>query len=165
MEVRKAQIDDLPAISALVERYWRFERIAGFRAGHVREALEKLLEGELGEVWISIRSHPSAERRSEAQRAIEGYLILVYVFSLEHGGLTAEIDEFFVQRHARSRGQGARLLAAAEQAARRRGCANLSLQVGTRNARAKHFYLREGFLERREFELLEKHLADRRETS
>ena len=35
-----------------------------------------------------------------------GYLLAVYVFSLEHLGLTAEIDEFFVLPSARGKGLG-----------------------------------------------------------
>jgi GNAT superfamily N-acetyltransferase len=38
----------------------------------------------------------------------------VYVFSLEHLGLMAEIDEFFVLSSQRGRGIGAELLKAAE---------------------------------------------------
>jgi GNAT superfamily N-acetyltransferase len=38
-----------------------------------------------------------------------GYLLAVYVFSLEHLGLTAEIDEFYVLPEQRGGGVGAAL--------------------------------------------------------
>lgn len=43
-----------------------------------------------------------------------GYLLCVHDFSLEHLGLTAEIDEFFVAPSRRGNGLGGKLLPAAE---------------------------------------------------
>jgi GNAT superfamily N-acetyltransferase len=39
-----------------------------------------------------------------------GYLLAVYVFSLEHLGVTAEIDEFFVLQSRRRHGVGTEFL-------------------------------------------------------
>ena len=58
------------------------------------------------------------------------YLIAVYVFSLEHLGLTAEIDEFFVLPSFRGREIGSELLQVAETEFIRRKCTNVSLQLG-----------------------------------
>ena len=66
-----------------------------------------------------------------------GYLIAVCVLSLEHQGLMAEIDEFFVVAAARGTGVGAQLLQAAEAALAARGCVRLQLQLGVANARAR----------------------------
>ena len=54
------------------------------------------------------------------------------VFSLEHGGLMAEIDEFFVLPGARGQGAGGQLLEAAELALRQRGCLRVQLQLGVK---------------------------------
>ena len=77
-----------------------------------------------------------------------GYLLAVYVFSLEHLGLTAEIDEFFVLPSARGRGIGEELLRLAEAEFVRRGCTNVSLQLGRGNDRARTFYRALGYGER-----------------
>ena len=85
-----------------------------------------------------------------------GYLIAVYVFSLEHLGLTAEIDEFFVLPSARGKGLGDELLELAEAEFVRRGCTNVALQLGKGNDGARVFYRADGYDERAGFELLDK---------
>jgi len=69
-----------------------------------------------------------------------GYLLAVFVFSLEHEGLTAEIDEFFVAPAYRGHGIGRELLGAGEAAFRQAGCTNVALQIGRDNAEARSFY-------------------------
>lgn len=88
-----------------------------------------------------------------------GYLLAVYVFSLEHLGLTAEIDEFFVRHEQRGRGFGARLLQSAESEFQAVRCTNVSLQLGRANAEAREFYRRRGYVERCGYELLDKDLT------
>jgi GNAT superfamily N-acetyltransferase len=107
----------------------------------------------LGSGWIAFA-------RGEAV----GYLLAVYVHSLEHLGLTAEIDEFFVLPSARSKGLGEALLRLAEAEFLRRGCTNVALQLGRGNERARLFYRALGYRERAGFELLDKMLPDRRGT-
>jgi GNAT superfamily N-acetyltransferase len=82
----------------------------------------------------------------------------VHVFSLEHGGLMAEIDEFFVLPAARAQGVGGQLLAAAEQALRQRGGVRLQLQLAVANTAARSFYERRGYGGRAGYQLLEKAL-------
>ena len=149
MVVRRAQSGDAAALLPLVAEYWAFERIGGFTPSATQEQLERLLSSPaLGAAWMA----------TEAQRPV-GYLILVYVFSLEHRGLTAEIDEFFVVAAHRASGVGARLLAEAQAESIRRGCTSISLQIATSNRRAKAFYRRHGYSERSGFELLDKELG------
>jgi ribosomal protein S18 acetylase RimI-like enzyme len=101
----------------------------------------------LGSGWIAT-----------AKGAAVGYLLAVYVFSLEHLGLTAEIDEFFVLPSARGNGIGEALLRQAEDEFVRRKCTNVSLQLGRGNDRARVFYRAHGYGERAGFELLDKML-------
>ena len=91
----------------------------------------------------------------------EGYLLAVYVFSLEHLGLTAEIDEFFVVPARRGQGTGAALLRAAEAEFRQAGCTNVALQLSRSNDSARAFYRRYDYAERSGYELLDKMLDDR----
>jgi GNAT superfamily N-acetyltransferase len=150
-EVRAATAADIPALLPLVEQYWLFEDIAGFDPARVgRELGRAVADPKLASGWIAfVRGEPV------------GYLLAVYVFSLEHLGLTAEIDELFLLPSARGKGAGDALLQAAEAEFIRRGCTNVSLQLGRGNDGARDFYRRRGYGERSGFELLDKMLVDR----
>jgi ribosomal protein S18 acetylase RimI-like enzyme len=148
-EIRPLTASEIPALLPLVEQYWLFEDIAGFDAVLVgRELARACADARLASGWI-------ARARGEPV----GYLLAVYVFSLEHLGLTAEIDEFFVLPSARGNGIGEELLQIAEAEFTRRGCTNVSLQLGKGNDRARAFYRRQGYVERAGFELLDKMLG------
>ena len=150
VEIRKAAAADVPTLLPLVEEYWSFETISGFESGRVAAQLHRLLsEPRLGAGWIST-----------ADGVAVGYLLAVYVFSLEHVGITAEIDEFFVQPSQRGRGIGAGLLEVAESEFRRVGCTNVSLQLSRNNSSARAFYRRHQYAERSGYELLDKMLHD-----
>ncbi|MGH8241811.1 MAG: GNAT family N-acetyltransferase [Steroidobacteraceae bacterium] len=147
-DIRPISARDVPALLPLIEQYWISEDIMHFEAGRVAKELGRVcMDPSLGSGWIaSIRG------------AAVGYLLAVYVFSLEHLGLTAEIDEFFVLPSARGKGVGEKLLRVAEAEFTRRACTNVSLQLGRGNDRARAFYHRQGYGERSGFELLDKML-------
>jgi ribosomal protein S18 acetylase RimI-like enzyme len=147
-EIRPIVAGDIPALLPLVEEYWIFEDVAGFDRIAVTRELERLcVDPKLGSGWIAtLMGRPV------------GYLLAVYVFSLEHLGLTAEIDEFFVLPSARGKGVGDELLRLAEAEFVSRGCTNVSLQLGKGNDRARAFYRAHGYGERDGFELLDKML-------
>ena len=145
-EIRPVAAADIPVLVPLVEQYWIFEDIEGFDAARVgREIGTLLADPRLGSGWIA---------RVKGQAV--GYLLAVYVFSLEHLGLTAEIDEFFVLPSARGKKVGEEMLRLAEAEFVRRDCTNVSLQLARGNERARAFYRRQGYGERAGFELLDK---------
>jgi GNAT superfamily N-acetyltransferase len=147
--VRAAEPAGVQALIPLVVQYWHFEGIPGFDADRLSPLLERILsQSNLGAIWVA-----------EANGGLVGYLIAVYVFSLEQKGLMAEIDEFFVAPAARSGGVGAALLDAAEGDLSRRGCVCLQLQLGKDNSRARAFYRRHGYTGRDGYELLDKRLG------
>lgn len=150
---RFAAHDDIPAIVSLVAEYWAFEGLEDFDDQDVTQQLDYLLsDRRLGDVWVS--GHGDA---------LAGYLIAVYVFSLEHKGLTAEIDEFYVLPAYRGRGIGQALLLAAEARFRELHCTNVSLQIGRDNETARLFYRDRGYSDRAGFELLDKMLPEDRD--
>jgi GNAT superfamily N-acetyltransferase len=147
-DIRPATPADVPVLLTLVEEYWKFEEIEGFDPERIGAVLRRALADErLGRAWIAHDGEAPA-----------GYLFIVFVFSIEHGGLTAEIDEFFVAPEHRGHAVGAQLLAAAETACRAAGCTNITLQLGRENESARRFYRRKGYSERRGYELLDKDL-------
>jgi GNAT superfamily N-acetyltransferase len=149
VQTRAATPSDIPALLSLVRRYWEFEGIEGFTALRVELTLARLLaEPRLGAAWVAVE-----------RGQLAGYLIAVKVLSVEHQGVMAEIDEFFVLPEARSRGAGAGLLAAAEAALAHEGCVRLQLQLGAGNVAARGFYERRGYRARDGYRLFDKALA------
>jgi GNAT superfamily N-acetyltransferase len=146
--VRLATLADVGGIAPLVERYWEFEGIVGFQLPRIVALLDELVSTpDRGAIWVA-----------ETAAGLSGYLLAVFMFSLEHGGLMAEIDELFVLPAMRSRGVGALLLAAAERDMAARGLRRLQLQLGVENHRGRAFYFRHGFVARCGYELLDKSL-------
>jgi GNAT superfamily N-acetyltransferase len=146
--IQRATARDVPALLPLVAEYWSFEAIPRFEAQRVAAQLERLLsEPGLGAGWIAV-----------VEGVAVGYLLAVYVFSLEHLGVTAEIDEFFVLPSQRGNGIGTELLKIAETELLRAGCTNVSLQLSRDNDSARVFYHRHGYTERSAYELLDKTL-------
>jgi GNAT superfamily N-acetyltransferase len=147
-EIRPALAGDLTALLALVEQYWAFETIDGFDRVRVGENLERLLADErLGRVWLA-----------QVAGVPVGYLLVVFMFSLEFGGLCAEIDELYVSDAHRGQRLGARLLETAEAELRRLGCPGVALQIGRGNEAARRFYRQRGFEPREGYDLLTKML-------
>jgi ribosomal protein S18 acetylase RimI-like enzyme len=147
-ETRPAKSEDIDVLLPMIESYWRFENIEGFDVGRMRRNVQRLLEdASLGRVWIAtVYGEPA------------GYLLAVYVFSLEYQGMTAEIDEFYIQTQHRNLGLGARMLGAAEEQFRAEGCTNVSLQIGRSNEAARRFYRGHGFDDRAGYEIVSKML-------
>jgi GNAT superfamily N-acetyltransferase len=150
--ITRATVKDVPAFLPLIAEYWNFEGILNFETKRVAESLTRLLlEPGLGAGWIAVSDNTAV-----------GYLLAVYVFSLEHLGLTAEIDEFFVLPSQRGKGAGSALLRTAESEFAHNGCTNVSLQLSRSNDYARAFYHRKGYTERSGYELLDKMLHENR---
>jgi GNAT superfamily N-acetyltransferase len=148
--VRAAAPADLATLLRLVEEYWRFEGIEGFDTQRVGANLSRLLaDGHLGRAWLA-----------EADGEPVGYLLAVFMFSLEFGGVCTEIDELFVLPHHRDLGAGAALLDAVEAYCRAARCPGIALQIGSGNERARGFYRRRGYHQRDGFELMTKLFED-----
>src|SRR6202049_1470206 len=105
MLIRPATTADIAGLAPLVQSYWQFEAIAGFDRARIETMLRTLLTApQSGACWVA-----------ESQGRLCGYLLAVFMFSLEHGGSMAEIDEVFVSREMRSHGLGSLLVARAER--------------------------------------------------
>lgn len=148
-QVRAAALADIPELASLVEQYWAFEAIEGFSRSQVERNLRTLLSSShLGGAWIA----------ADGARLC-GYILVAHVFSLEHGGVMAEIDELFVSPECRANGMGNALLDEAERHLAATGCVRMQLQLGRTNTAARKFYLRHGYQERSAYEFLDKVLT------
>jgi ribosomal protein S18 acetylase RimI-like enzyme len=151
MHVRPATPADIAGVASLVQAYWAFESIPDFDPARVEACLRQLLaEPMLGACWVA-----------QSEHRLCGYLIAVYVFSLEHGGLMAEIDEVYVAAEQRHSGCGSALLARAERDLTERGLVRLQLQLAVNNDLARNFYRTRGFTSRAGYEIHDKPLGRR----
>jgi GNAT superfamily N-acetyltransferase len=147
--VRQASPADVAELASLVELYWAFESLRGYDRLRVESLLSAAIAASgVATCWVA----------SEDGTLI-GYLLAAFAFSLEHGGMTAEVDEFFVVPEARSRGVGLSLLHQAEESLTSLGFVRLQLQLSAENLHAREFYSRLGYTHRSGFELWGKELA------
>lgn len=98
-------------------------------------AFEDLLaRPELGRIWMIERGGAAA-----------GYIVVTFVFSMEHGGLAAVVDDFYVHPEVRGEGLGKAALAAVRRACEDLGLRAMRVEVGADNAVAQAVYRRAGF--------------------
>ena len=92
--------------------------------------------------------HPDIEVMVAVEReSVQGVLVLNLLHPLHVAQPWAVISALVVDEALRSQGAGAALIAAAEQAARRRGCAHVELSCSARRTRAHAFYEEAGYQE------------------
>jgi hypothetical protein len=72
-QIRAGLPSDVPELMPLVAQYWHFEGIPGFDAATLVPLLARIAsQPELGRIWVA-----------DAGSELVGYLIAVYIFSLE----------------------------------------------------------------------------------
>ena len=136
---------DLQKLIELARAYWRFEKISGFQPKLYRKLVTKIQKNpSQGRIWVAI----------QGDRLI-GYLIAVYLISFEYGGISAEIDEFYVKDPERGRGVGESLLKTFRGKMRRQKVVQISLRVGKLNREGIRFYKKFGFRERKGFLIMD----------
>jgi GNAT superfamily N-acetyltransferase len=74
-----------------------------------------------------------------------GYAILTFLFSFEHGGKMAFLDEFYVREPYRQLGIGQSTLRFLENEAYQMGIKRVQLELEKHNSLAKALYQRQGF--------------------
>jgi GNAT superfamily N-acetyltransferase len=74
-----------------------------------------------------------------------GVAVISFLWTLEHGGPTAWLDEVYVEPSRRRDGIGRKLVEAAMQLARDSGCIALDLEVDAGHEAAERLYERMGF--------------------
>lgn len=131
---REASVDDvgrlLPLLRAFCEHFnYRFSEPQK-RA----DVLGLLAQPQLGRLFLVVD-------RSE----VVGYVLLAFSFSLEYGGRTAFIDEFFIGAAGRGRGLGKKVLAFIEDVGRDLAIKALLLEAEETNPRAAALYEKAGY--------------------
>lgn len=133
--VRDAGARDVAAVVALLARQLDEHDIA-----LAPDALERSVRTLLGDPRLG---HVLVACASDGE--IAGVAVLSFLFTLEHGGPAAWLDELYVTDARRGRGIGERLVDAALGVARARGCVALDLEVEPGHDAATRLYERLGF--------------------
>ncbi|WP_394826580.1 GNAT family N-acetyltransferase [Pendulispora albinea] len=82
---------------------------------------------------------------SPSSTIVVGIAFLSFMWTLEHGGVSAWLDVLYVVPAHRSQGIGRALLTSALEASQQRGCVAVDLEIEASHARAANLYLRLGF--------------------
>jgi len=143
VQIRQARPTDVEVLVPLIASYWRYDGIDGVDEGRLTRQIEEFLaQPAFGQAWLA-----------DVDGVAGGYLICTFVYSFEHGGLMAEIDEVFVEQGLRGQGIGQALVAEALHDLSARGCHALQMQVADDNGAAKDFYRRLDFTEKAGYRL------------
>ncbi len=146
--ITPAGVSSIPVLTEMMRQYWEYEQIRGFAEQDAARMLSDFFtHPDLGRGWIAY-----------TDQQVLGYLLCSCVFSFEHGGLTAAIDELYVISEMRSKGIGRLLVQTAETEMRERGCVHIEMEVAARNVRAQRFYSLMGFSTRAGYSMMHKKL-------
>lgn len=134
--MRQASADDLNRLLDLMADFYAESAYVLDRV-HAEEAFTALVsDPRLGRVWL-------IEQGSDDV----GYVVVTFVFAMEYGGLTAVVDDFYIEPASRNAGLGTTALAEVRGICAGRGMRAISVEVGHDNAVAQAVYRRVGFLE------------------
>jgi ribosomal protein S18 acetylase RimI-like enzyme len=124
---------DLPRLLELMRDYHAHDGLE-FNVEKATRAVGNMLETSRGQVWLIL----------EAETVI-GYVALVWSYSLEYGGLAAEVDELYLKPEARGRGVGRAVMKRFFEFCRAENVMLLRLETEPDNEAARGFYETLGF--------------------
>lgn len=134
LEIQTAQPSDLAPILQLLHTQLQEHDIV-LTAEVLQRATHGLIEDhELGRILTA---------RLEGE--LVGVAVISFLWTLEHGGPAAWLDEVYVEPCRRGEGIGRKLVEAAMQVARDSGCIALDLEVDAGHEAAERLYERMGF--------------------
>ncbi len=134
--LRQAGPDDLQRlVTMMAEFYSESPFVLNLR--RAAEGFAPLLaDDRLGFVWFIQRESTEV-----------GYVVVTLSYSMEYGGPTAVVDDFFIRSAFRNAGLGKAALAEASRICAARGVRALHVETGDDNPRALAVYRRVGFVD------------------
>ena len=135
MTIRDATSSDRPAVVALLAAQFADHSLAPPGDTLTAGVARLVTAPELGRIVVA-----------EQDDVIVGVAVLSWVFTLEHGGLGAWLDELYVAPAHRGRGIGVALLRAARERATAAGAVAMDLEVEVGHERVESLYERDGFM-------------------
>ena len=131
---REASVADVERLMPLLGAFCEHFKYRFSSPQKRADVLGLLAQPQLGRIFLVLDS-------SE----VVGYVLLAFSFSLEFGGRTAFIDEFFIGVTGRGRGLGNKVLAFIERFCRDGGVNAVLLEAEETNPRAVALYERAGY--------------------
>jgi ribosomal protein S18 acetylase RimI-like enzyme len=134
LTIREAAGADLLQIVRLLAAHLSDNSITPSTAAIQRAAQRLIEDREAGRILIA-----------SDDAGIAGIAVMSFLWTLEHGGAAAWLDELYVDPQRRRAGIGRRLTEAAMAVARARGCLALDLEVEPGHDDAERLYANMGF--------------------
>ncbi len=129
-----ANESSIPALLGMMQEFYAIDGYP-FHLGRTRANLQTFIkDAQLGRIWMLL-----------LETEIVGYAVLTFVFSFEHGGKMAFLDEFYVKEPYRNLGIGNATITFLENKAIEMGINRIQLELEKHNIAAKALYLRHGF--------------------
>jgi len=135
MLISKAQAEDLEDIFFLLEHQFE-EHMIELPRETLTRAINEVLRNESLGVFYLLKEDDSSI----------GLAAICFVWTLEHGGKSAWLDEFYIIPEKRGNGRGTFFLRAIIDEMKREGFIAIDLEVEKGHQKAEHLYLREGFV-------------------
>jgi ribosomal protein S18 acetylase RimI-like enzyme len=129
INIRPAQLEDLAALSSLLEELFSIEEDFRFDEKKQRQGLEQMLDNQSGIVL-------AAEADGEVAGMCTGQLLV----STAEGGPSVLVEDVVVENPWRSRGVGKKLVQSVCQWAREQGATRIQLLADQTNLPALAFY-------------------------
>lgn len=134
--MRRATQSDVKLLVELMSEYYRESNLY-IDVGRASWAFSQLLSDQkTGRIWlVEDEAHPV------------GYVVMTFGFSIAAGGLTAFIDDLFIQSRYRRRGLGRAAVDTVLDACESLGVRTLSIELPPHNLAAQGLYQAAGFFE------------------
>jgi GNAT superfamily N-acetyltransferase len=147
--MRKASLVDLEQLVTMMAKFYS-ESPYTLNLQRATEAFTPLLADErLGHVWFI-----------QANSKDVGYVVVTLFHSMTYGGLSAIVDDFFIQPAYRGAGLGKATMAEVRSFCASHGVRAIHVETGSDNAAALAVYRRAGFVETEHLVHLTLGLAD-----
>jgi GNAT superfamily N-acetyltransferase len=134
--MRKASLADVEQLVTMMAEFYS-ESPYTLNLRRATEAFRLLLADErLGHVWLI-----------QADSKDVGYVVVTLCHSMNYGGLSAVVDDFFIQRAFRGAGLGKAAMEGVRSFCAERGIRAIHVETGRDNAPALAVYRRAGFVD------------------
>jgi len=132
---KRAELSDLPTLMRFMQVFHEFDHTEPFDDIPARNAMETVVSDELvGRVWLI-----------KYQDEEVGYIVLTLHYRLESRGISASLDEIFIQSKNRGQGIGRQAMEFLQSACRNLGVTTIQLEVKKDNPEAASLYRKVGF--------------------
>ncbi len=134
MKIEIATTKDLNILHELIQKQF-LEHEIDYEDDQLKSAIDQMLTNDsLGFFLIAKEKNQSL-----------GFAVILFAWTLEHGGKSAWLDELYVLPEHRNAGIGSAIVDRLFIEAKEKGCLAVDLEVESDHRRAENLYVRKGF--------------------